>query len=41
MKIQINLTKEEIEHLKNCDSYYGACSFVENIIIKIIKKSNG
>ena len=25
----------------NENSYYGACSFVENIIIKIIKKSNG
>lgn len=35
MIIKINLTKKEIEHLKNCNSHSDACQFVYNIIIKI------
>lgn len=35
MKIEINITKEEAEHLRNCNSEINACFFVESIIKKV------
>ena len=39
MKITINLTKEEREHLINCDYYIDTCGTVSNIINKVKKAS--
>lgn len=38
MKVTINLTKKEIEHLDGCIGHYDACDIVENIIEKIKKE---
>jgi hypothetical protein len=40
MKITINLTKKEIEHLidGNCTTYLDACSTIEDIMRKVINK---
>lgn len=38
MKVTINATKEEIEHLKACLSYMDSCGVVQDIIHRVIKK---
>jgi len=35
MKIEINIPKKWLEHLKNCDSHYDACWTIERIINRI------
>lgn len=42
MKITINITKKEIDHLKTCDGCeLDACSTIDCIIKKIRKKIGG
>lgn len=35
MKIVINLTKHEVKHLLNCDSYYDSCQTVSDVMEKV------
>ena len=35
MKIEINITKNEKEHLRGCNSKYDACGYVQRIIKKV------
>jgi hypothetical protein len=37
MKVTINITKGEAEHLKNCTSYHDACEDTVHVIEKILK----
>jgi hypothetical protein len=39
MKITINLTNKEIEHIKN-HTFYDSCDCVDNIMRKVQKESN-
>lgn len=38
MKIEINITKKEYEHLKDCLGYYDACGITTAIMKRIIRK---
>lgn len=37
MKVTINISKEDVRHIKNCDSIYDACDTTQKVFIKLRK----